>query len=829
MARLFSCGFENNGGPEACAFGAVTGGGGGFVTSPVRSGTYAFRRTGSAPTNARCTYRGTPTNERTFHRFYLRIAAAPSSNETLYTFRSAGNSRGGVMVKTDRTLSIADTAGSPVGSASAALALDTWYRVEVDVTSSATTSVEAKLDGTVFTTGTSYSITAGVDGADFSAVVTGDYYLDDWAINDTSGASQNSYPGSGKIIHLRPNGAGDADTGSPTRGGADSGTIQGQIDEVSPNNSTDYVVLPANPSDIWVDVEPGSTGGIGASDAITLVEVNGEISAASGSTSNWFPQIKKTSGGTIASASAITRASAAWNVNDDTDPKVCALVRYTDPDGAAWTPTTVDSMQISAKTTDGNPDTWVSALWALVEFVPPSGTEYTQSVSGTVTTAGALLKSTGKVTAGSVTTAGAIVKHTARALVGSVTSAGVLIKRTDRALSGTLTLTGNLTAGKLSALALTSTLTTAGALLKQTSRALTGTVTTVGTLAKQTSRALAGTLTTAGALTKQTARAVTGTLTTAGATVKQGGKVLAGTLTSSGTLAAAHSNVLALTATLTSAGALTKQTARALTGTLTSSGAVLVVKTALRSVAGTLTSAGALTKQTAKVAVGTLTTAGALEKQSSKLLTATLSSSGSLATVKAALRSVAGTLTSSGALSSQTSRALTGTLTSAGALLKQTRKSFVGTVTTASTLSRSMAKSLTGTLTTAGALATEYIAGGVLYMQSLVATLTTAGTLTKQTQVSRVGTLTSSGAIARSISRALVSSLAPVGTLRKLTTRALEGVLSFVGTVIGLIVDLGPTATPDVTIIMRADVSSVTMQGDVGEVIMRPDAEALFP
>ena len=255
-----------------------------------------------------------------------------------------------------------------------------------------------------------------------------------------------------------------------------------------------------------------------------------------------------------------------------------------------------------------------------------AATQYSQSVAGTLTSAGALARQTGKALGGTLTSAGALARRMGKVLAGTLTSAGALTKQVRRALAGTLS--------------------SAGALARQAGKALAGTLSSAGTLARRTNKILAGTLTSAGALVKQTRKALAGTLTSSGTLsgVRLFLKVVAGTLTSAGTLARRTSKPLA--GMLTSAGALTKRTSRALAGTLTSAGALASVRVYLKAVAGTLSSSGALAKRTGKTLAGTLSSAGTLARRIAKTLAGTLSSTGAL--VRQTRKVLGGTLTSSG-------------------------------------------------------------------------------------------------------------------------------------------------------------------------------------
>lgn len=388
MARLVTCGFELNStvvGHEAANTFAPSGVGGSISSTIKRSGTYAGRvsgmSSGSAASVGETKFVSADGAGPFFFRHYFYFVTFPSAaNRIIDLLPAAAASQGFVTIDGSGVLALGDEDGT-VGTSASALALNTWYRIEVEFNGTgvgANDTLKLYVDGSQVAGSTTRNFSSGISvhvvggNLNTEANTSGDWYIDDLAINDSTGTQQTGLPGAGSVCYLRPNGAGDADTGSPTRGGADSGTIQGQIDEVTPNDATDYVVLPANPSDYWVDMEAGSVGGIAAADAVTLVEVHGRVSAASATASNWFPQIQSQAAGTKVSPTAIAWASASWFTNDDTaGSRQCKLTSYVDPQaGGVWTPALVDSMQTSAKTTDGNPDTWVSTMWAIVEYVP---------------------------------------------------------------------------------------------------------------------------------------------------------------------------------------------------------------------------------------------------------------------------------------------------------------------------------------------------------------------------------------------------------------------------------------------------------------------------
>jgi hypothetical protein len=354
---------------------------------------------------------------------------------------------------------------------------------------------------------------------------------------------------------------------------------------------------------------------------------------------------------------------------------------------------------------DNGSDGGTGHIW-YGELEISTGTEYTQSAAGSLTTGGVVKKRAGKGLAGALTSAGVIVKQTSKSLAGSLASAGDVVKRTATSLAGSLTPAGVVAASKVALQSLAGSLSSSGALVKQTSTSLAGSLTTAGDVVKQTATGLAGSLTSAGALVKQTGKGLAGTVTPAGAlaSFKAALVALAGSLTTSGALVKQTGKGLA--GNLTSAGDIVKETAKSLAGSLTSSGVLDPVKQAAglfyQSVAGSLTPAGAVVKQTGKGLAGALTTSGNAAKGMYLALAGSLTSSGTVA--KGMYLSLAGTLTSSGVVSTlATFRAvLAGALTSAGTVTKQTAKGLAGAVSSTGAVVKRTGKGLAGTLTSSG-------------------------------------------------------------------------------------------------------------------------------
>ena len=260
--------------------------------------------------------------------------------------------------------------GTLIGSALSARDTAKWYRLElkVDATTVASTIVDARIDGVSFASGTTdltgsdkpQQATFGLSGA----ATLGDCFFDDIAINDSTGSFQNSWPGAGSIIHLKPNATGDSAQWTPT-----SGDNYTNVDEVTPNDATDLVADSVlNDSDLYNVADSG----IGASDTVNVVQVGVRFrNDVADATTQFKVQAEKASGSTIAQSTAITPNSTTWKTNATATPFNYPLTLHQDPDSSNWTQATLDTMQIGVKSTlIGVNKNQVSTVWALVDYTP---------------------------------------------------------------------------------------------------------------------------------------------------------------------------------------------------------------------------------------------------------------------------------------------------------------------------------------------------------------------------------------------------------------------------------------------------------------------------
>jgi len=244
MARLWSSGFELNSTTADVEFSSLINPS--IVTTVVRSGTYANRKIPGNNTGGVMHYFAASNQTAPFYfRMYYRCAVRPTVQVDIMRIWNVTNgSKIDIRANTNGTLQLYNVEDSAnIGSASGVLSTNTWYRIElkVDTTTIATTAVEALLDGVSFASGT-VDLATGIARVGFGQIGTvnsnHDFYTDDLAVNNSSGSFQNSWPGIGEIIHLRPNANGDINAFDRQAGAGDHYT---EVDEVTPDDITSYV------------------------------------------------------------------------------------------------------------------------------------------------------------------------------------------------------------------------------------------------------------------------------------------------------------------------------------------------------------------------------------------------------------------------------------------------------------------------------------------------------------------------------------------------------------------------------------------------------------
>jgi hypothetical protein len=260
MARLLTCGWETGLANEG---GAATNGGSGasvpaIVTSnpSPRSGSYCLKCVSGGSTNAysqeRVTLPGNPV-EILGRALFLQVSKGGVSNDgivrcsdsagTSHIYLTADPSSGAIKAYRGTMHT-----GTLLATGSAPSTVDEWNLIEFRVSIDDSTGVvQVKLNGDMvidFAGDTRNGGNAEIGFVDFgcytgsSLNASPTVSFDDVAINDTAGDVQNSWPGDGAVLLLKPSGNGN----SSQLVGSDGNQVDNYalVDEV-PANSADYV------------------------------------------------------------------------------------------------------------------------------------------------------------------------------------------------------------------------------------------------------------------------------------------------------------------------------------------------------------------------------------------------------------------------------------------------------------------------------------------------------------------------------------------------------------------------------------------------------------
>jgi hypothetical protein len=284
MGRLRTIGFET---------GSISEGGASFQTvaqtTVARSGAWAVK-VDSGASGVLALNLNLDTAERVlgrtyYLRGYFRFDHLPDSVATLIRWDAGALAR---LTSGGKLQLWNEVAGSQVGSDSAeTIVADaaTWHRIEISITigTGAVDAMALQLNGVSVASASGLSLGDTVTSAatvGWPAETPGAnkvLYLDDVAINDSAGATQNSWPGAGKIVLLAP--TADSAVGTGWVDGDGTGTLFGSVDNTPPVG----VATPANGTQIK-NLTSTTTGnydatmttyaaaGIAAGDTVTLVQ-----------------------------------------------------------------------------------------------------------------------------------------------------------------------------------------------------------------------------------------------------------------------------------------------------------------------------------------------------------------------------------------------------------------------------------------------------------------------------------------------------------------------------------------------------------------------------
>lgn len=397
MARIIGIGFELNSATnlmELTSFNVSGAGANAISSATFRSGAYALRSSNAGASGlarAHHLFTTTPADGPYFARSSVYIADLPASLISILAIWDGTTLRASIRVATDGTLELHDSGGK-IGSSSSALSLNTWYTIELKYFSNGTsTELEGRLNGVSFASTAASSNSGTVDRVAFgmiSASTAYDIYTDDIALNDSTGSSQNSFPGLGELIHLRPNANGD----NTDFDADDAPNNYLSVDDVTPDeNSTSAFDNVLNQIDDYnIDATPA---GMDSTDTISCVQIGMRyrVAVQTGDDPGFVLRIKASASGTVEESAEMIPTLNTWNTHATANPRNPHMTLYDLPGASttAWTKSDLDSAQIGVRVSTADTHLVdITAIWLLVDHTPNLG--------GTVTRARAIMTTSTK-------------------------------------------------------------------------------------------------------------------------------------------------------------------------------------------------------------------------------------------------------------------------------------------------------------------------------------------------------------------------------------------------------------------------------------------------
>lgn len=369
-------------------------------TTSARSGTYACEALNAGVSTARVwksNYVSANGNGPIFYRIYFNFASFPNGDENFIGSVESGGTQPWTINFQQSTSKLQlkyNDVASTVGTSANAIAINTWYCLEVkfDKTGGAGAGIlQGYLDAsppgsigkcgtTQFASATNLTITNGVfafqwgSNLEGDGITTGDVVYDDIAVNDSTGSFQTGLPGEGQVIRLKPSATGDVNAFDTQTGGtAGAGNNFTRVNEVTPDDATTFNgTATINNEDLF----NMDDSGIQTYDTVNVVEVHGRFRNGTADTTGAFKfEIEKTGSGTKTQSSAIIPNSTTFRTDTTSATvKTAAITTYQDPDGAAWTKTTLDSSQAgyidTASPAVGGRRNDITNVWELVDYAP---------------------------------------------------------------------------------------------------------------------------------------------------------------------------------------------------------------------------------------------------------------------------------------------------------------------------------------------------------------------------------------------------------------------------------------------------------------------------
>ena len=345
MTRLLTCGWETGDLAELGASFVSSGTGGVYAVASQSGvtartpGAYMFQATVSFGARA---YAFTFASSKTdiWCRFSLYLGPNMATEVTFLQFNDSGGARQGhITYNTSDSKMRIYNGSTTLGTTSATISVNAWHTIEVHWSIASATSGTSELwvDGVQLLNLTavdnSESATLNIQSVAFgfiNSVGANGVWInfDDFAVNDTSGSINNGQIQDGRVVLLKPSGAGS--NTNQSRGGTDSGANWSQVDEV-PMSMADYVYSAAvGTRDTYALADiPSGTWSVNCVEAIALAQKSDAGAASIGVT------LKSGATTDEATAAALATTQAYYRKQYETDPNT----------SSAWTTTAVNALE----------------------------------------------------------------------------------------------------------------------------------------------------------------------------------------------------------------------------------------------------------------------------------------------------------------------------------------------------------------------------------------------------------------------------------------------------------------------------------------------------
>ena len=732
-------------------------------TVTVRSGTRSLK---IVPAAGSCylRYLNNASADRLVGRFYFRLEAWPTATVSIMAATVAVGSSVQIQIDASTHQIEAQIGGDVNAAIGPNVVLNQWYCVDFDAFCGTNGFVNWRVDGVdqpqSTTTQAATTFSTGIRFGTITADATFVGYIDDVVVSETAA----DYPfGPGHVSAYRPNADGTHNLGS----GAFTVTsnVFASWDD-DPNTSTaDRVDQTATDATAYLEV------GFPATSEGTPRMLNALVMYESATTSanDGTLKLRDTNGGTEDNIFSGDLSDTGTKYKQKAYGVIPGTV-------AAWTTAAFNALRFRfGFSSNATVNPGVHSVVLEVEFSDAaSGSQFTISPSGAVTSAGAIARRPGKAVAGSASSAGGLARQTRKGLAGASPSAGALVKRWSRTLTGATSSAGALSTIRTRLLSLAGAIASSGVFHKQARSTRSGTVASGGTLARRTAKPLSGAASSAGSIVRQTRKAFAGSAASAGSlgVVRAILRSFSGAIASSGGLA--RQGRKALAGSISPAQqSLSFVGHKVLGGSVASSGSTSIIKTLLRSFSGAIGSAGALAREGRFSFGGTVASSGSLIRRTARSFAGALASAATATVVRPGqqfTKSLSGAISSSGAVARRTSISLAGAAGSAGSLARQARRHFAGVVASSGSALRQTRFALSGAVASSGAV--SFLRA---FLRSFAGAIGSSGSLSRATSKALGGTASPAGSLARRWSTALGGSIAGAGGLSRRVGLGLSG------------------------------------------------------